>query len=131
MLTAINEARATGRYCGTTFYPAAPQMAWNAQLTAAAAGHSHDMADNDYFSHTSLDGRSFVDRIVAAGYVYSTLGENIAAGSSSVSGAMAQWLGSPGHCANIMNATFKDFGGACALNPSATYGTYWTNNFGS
>ncbi len=131
MLAAINAARASGRYCGTSYYPAAAPLAWNAKLTTAAAAHSHDMADKNYFSHTSLDGRTFIDRIVATSYVYSTLGENIAAGSTSVGDVMSQWLASPGHCGNIMNAAFADFGGACAANSGSTYGTYWTNDFGS
>jgi hypothetical protein len=39
------------------------------------------MAVHNYISHTSLDGRTFTDRIRAAGYTYNTyLGENIAAG---------------------------------------------------
>src|SRR5581483_4381281 len=38
------------------------------RLRNAARGHSADMAKNNYFSHVSQDGRSFVDRIANAGY---------------------------------------------------------------
>ena len=131
MLAAVNAARATGRNCGATFYPAAPALTWNAQLAQAAAGHSHDMANNNYISHTSLDGRTLADRIVATGYAYTWLGENIAAGYGTIDATMAGWLGSAGHCANIMNANFRELGAACAINNDSTYRDYWTQNFGT
>jgi uncharacterized protein YkwD len=129
MLDAVNAARATARYCGADYFPAVAPLAWNAQLAQAAAGHSHDMADNDYSSHTGLDGRSAKDRIDATGYVGSYWGENIYGGPGSVDAAMTGWLASAGHCANIMNSHFEDFGAACASNASSTYGNYWTQNF--
>jgi len=39
-------------------------LVYNTSLTSAAYLHSKDMAENHYFSHTSLDGRTFVQRIV-------------------------------------------------------------------
>jgi uncharacterized protein YkwD len=131
MLAAVNQARATGRNCGTTYYPAVADLAWSTQLAQAAAGHSTDMATNNYFSHTSLDGRTFAQRIAAAGYAGTSLAENIAAGADGVDAVMSQWLDSPGHCANIMSASFHDFGAACASSATSTYGTYWTQDFGS
>ncbi|MDF3036562.1 MAG: hypothetical protein K0S28_1836 [Paucimonas sp.] len=128
MLTLVNQARSNTRMCGTTFYNAAPPLRWNTNLTTAAYGHSLDMATNNYFSHTSLDGRTFSQRITNAGYAWSAAGENIAAGQTSVSSVMNGWLNSPGHCANIMNATYVDIGVACERNDSSTYKLYWTMN---
>ena len=46
---------------------------------SAAYLHSEDMAVNNYFSHTSPNGTTFVQRIEAAGYTnWMALGENIA-----------------------------------------------------
>lgn len=129
MLNAVNQARIAGRNCGTDYYPAVAPLTWNTQLAQAAAGHSTDMANNNYFSHTSLDGRTFLDRINATGYLGSYWGENIYAGGADVSAAVNAWLDSPGHCANIMNANFKDLGAACAYNASSTYSYYWTQDF--
>jgi len=129
MLDALNQARATGRNCGTAYYPAVAPLAWNTLLAQAAAGHSTDMANNNYFSHTSLDGRSAKDRIDATGYLGSYWGENIAGGPADVDAVMSGWLASPGHCANMMNSAYKDFGAACAYNASSTYGEYWTQDF--
>ena len=127
----LNAARATGRMCGTTWYPAAPPVQWNEALAKAASGHSKDMATNNYFSHTSLDGRSPGTRITAAGYNWSAYGENIAAGQSTMDAAMTAWLNSPGHCKNIMNARYKDYGAGCAYTSSSRYRTYWTQDFGA
>ena len=39
------------------------------RLSSAARRHARDMAERNYFDHTSLDGSSFVDRIRRAGYL--------------------------------------------------------------
>lgn len=130
LMTLINQARATSRTCGSTSYPAAAAVAWNSKLFDAAAVHSADMANQNYFSHTSLDGRTFDQRITAAGYSWSTIGENIAAGQTSVASVMAGWMASAGHCSNIMNGNFTEVGVACVASNSATYPTYWTMDLG-
>lgn len=131
-LQRINAYRAQGASCGTKgTFPAAAALAWNTALANAAYGHSKDMADNNYFSHTSQDGRTFDQRITAAGYSWHAAGENIAAGQPSVQVVVDGWMKSDGHCANIMSATFKDMGLACARNASSTYGIYWTLDLGT
>jgi len=122
----VNEARASSRYCGSTAYPATAPLKWNDQLFNAAAGHSSDMASKNYFSHTSLDGRTFSQRITAAGYAWSTAGENIAAGQTGLQAVMNGWLQSPGHCANIMKSGFVDVAVSCVQNNASTYKLYWT-----
>ena len=130
MLDAVNAARASARNCGATPYAAVAPLTWNCALKNAALGHSQDMADNNYFSHTSLSGASAGDRVTAAGYRWSSYGENIAAGYSSVASVVQGWVDSPGHCANIMNGGFTELGAARYSNPSSTYNTYWTQVFG-
>ena len=88
------------------------------------------MATKNYFSHTSLDGRTFVDRINATGYAWSNIGENIAAGYSTVNAVVDGWMASDGHCANIMNPNFRDVGVACVASSTSTYKTYWTMDAG-
>lgn len=105
-------------------------MAWNDMLGTAARGHSEDMALQNYFSHTSLDGRIFSQRITAAGYSYNACGENIAAGYSTPQAVMNGWMNSPGHRANILNPAFCDIGVGYAFRSGSTYGHYWTQDFG-
>ncbi|RJP63844.1 MAG: CAP domain-containing protein [Comamonadaceae bacterium] len=126
LLQQINAARATARSCGATALPAVAPLAWNDRLFSAAARHSRDMATNNYFSHTGLDGRSASQRVADEGYAWSWVGENIAAGQSSVSTVMSGWLASPGHCANIMRAEYRDVGVSCVQQAGSTYGRYWT-----
>ena len=94
LLQQINAARAVARSCGGTAMPAVAPLAWNDALFSAAARHSTDMAANNYFSHTGLDGRTASQRIAAEGYAWSWVGENIAAGQTSVSTVMNGWLAS-------------------------------------
>ena len=94
------------------------------RLTAAAQGHSDDMAAQGYFAHESPDGRTFVDRGQAAGYP-NPGGENIAQGQRSAMEVHESWMGSEGHRANILNCGFTTIG--VGLHE----GTWtWTQNFG-
>ena len=102
----------------------------DSRLQAAASGHSRDMAEQNYFDHTSLDSRTPAMRISQAGYSWSTYGENIAAGYPTPAAVMAGWMNSSGHRANILNSAFCDLGVGYAYAAESTYGAYWTQNFG-
>ncbi len=98
------------------------------RLRTAARNHSADMAKNDYFSHVSLDGRTFVDRIARAGYPRgSAAAENIAAGYGSAKAVVQGWLDSPGHRRNIMSCGSKAVGVGLAYRGGKPY---WTQDFG-
>jgi hypothetical protein len=105
-------------------------LSYDHQLAAAARGHSEDMGAQDYFSHTSLDGRTVPDRITAAGYSYNTYGENIAGGQPTPEDVIDAWMSSSGHRANILNSNFCDIGVGYAYQAGSTYRHYWTQNFG-
>jgi uncharacterized protein YkwD len=132
VLARVNQIRAAGASCGSfgTFAPTAG-LTWNAKLTQSGAAHSLDMATLNYFDHVSADGRDLADRVNATGYTWNTLGENIAAGYSSVNNVMDGWLTSPGHCANLMRPEFTEIGVACVPGTATSrYNTYWTMNLG-
>ncbi|MFE4307773.1 CAP domain-containing protein [Streptomyces sp. NPDC056891] len=99
----------------------------NATLTRAAQGHSDDMAARDFFDHTNPDGAGPGERVTAAGYPWSTYGENIAMGQSSPEQVMESWMNSPGHRANILNCDFKEIG----VGIHSQGGPYWTQVFGA
>ncbi|MCT7357003.1 CAP domain-containing protein, partial [Streptomyces sp. 15-116A] len=94
------------------------------RLARAAQLHSEDMSANDYFDHTSQDGRSFADRAKAQGYP-SPGAENIARGQSSAASVMDAWMNSPGHRANILNCDLKTMGVGVTTNDWT-----WTQVFG-
>ncbi len=126
MLLAVNAARAQTRTCGNLASPAVAALGWSQALMTAAASHSLDMAQRNYFSHTSPEGATTADRAYLAGYPFVALGENIAAGQSGVESVMKAWLGSPGHCLNIMSANYADIAVACVSAATKQYPTYWT-----
>jgi uncharacterized protein YkwD len=94
------------------------------RLDVAAQKHSDDMSTNHYFSHTSQDGRTFVDRERNAGYP-SPGGENIAEGYTSADAVMKGWLASDGHRRNIEDCSFTTIGMGVTTN-----GWYWVQDFG-
>ena len=124
----INHIRQKGCNCGVTYFPPASPLVWNDKLELAAIGHARDMAANNYFSHTSRDGRNVEDRLALAGYTFKgfrsfAVGENIAMGQMSIAEVMQGWLKSEGHCRNLMNPGYKEVG--VALNNQ-----YWVQDFG-
>ncbi|MBK5418088.1 CAP domain-containing protein [Pseudomonas sp. TH31] len=131
LLAEVNAARARPRMCGRQRFAAARALSWNAALGAAAQGHSKAMAYGNYFAHQDPDGDMPADRARAAGYRGRQIGENIAAGQGSPSKAMAGWLASPGHCANLMNPMFTQVGAAFATDTRSNEGVYWTMLFGA
>jgi uncharacterized protein YkwD len=109
-------------------------LADNGSLTAAAQAHSDDMVAARYFSHTSLDGRSYAGRISAAGYGGAATAENIAWGAgrqSTPAEIVTGWMNSPGHRANILNGSLSTSGiGVAGGTPTGTSGATYTHDFG-
>lgn len=132
LLVLVNAHRAAGASCGSKgSFPAAAPLAWNAMLTQAALVHSDDMVSTNVFSHTGSNGSTAGQRATAAGYIWQSLGENIAAGQHGTAAVVAGWMASPGHCANIMHTSFRDVGVACVNGAAGNrYATYWTMALG-
>ncbi|RXR25724.1 hypothetical protein EQW78_11925 [Oerskovia turbata] len=86
-----------------------PALRADDQLGRAATLHAQDMVAQGYFSHTSLDGRTFGDRVTAQGYARPG-GENIAAGQKTAQAVVDAWMASEGHRANILNCDFTTMG---------------------
>ncbi|MBW4051631.1 MAG: CAP domain-containing protein [Proteobacteria bacterium] len=130
VLALTNQARARARDCGSRRFPPAPPLSLSAALARAARTHSQDMARHDFFSHTGSDGSSPAERAARAGYRWSMVGENIASGVATARKAVADWLASPEHCANIMTAGFRQMGIAFAVGRSNPQLIDWTEDFG-
>ena len=100
MVNKVNAARAA---------EGLPPLEVSSVLRSNARVHSADMADNNFFSHTSPTRGTFAARVNASGISYSGAGENIAY-NSSVSSAHSMLMGSSGHRANILNTDFTHIG---------------------
>ena len=130
VLTLVNQKRAAGASCGGVYKAPAPALSLDSRLRCAARVHSKDMGVNNFFSHTGSNGSTPWQRINNAGYVYSTAGENIAAGYATPSAVVDSWMKSTGHCNNIMNPSFIHLGVGYYYASGSTYGHYWTQDFG-
>lgn len=124
----VNDARSHARRCGREKFPAAPPLAVSRKLNEAAADHARDMAKRKFFEHQGSDGSQPRDRVARAGYKSRLTGENIAFGPVSAEEVVAGWLDSPGHCANIMDARFRDIGVGLANGPKRGQ-IYWVQSF--
>lgn len=110
------------------------------RLSRAARRHAEDMARRNYFSHTSLSGASFLDRIRRTGYLSGarawTAGENIAWGSGHLGTPRAivrAWMRSSGHRRNILARRFRHLGLGVAYDTpvGGLRGATYVNTFGS
>src|SRR5947209_7111785 len=110
---------------------AAPPLAPDAILERAAAQYARDMATYGYMDHTGRDGSSPEERITRSGYRWRETGENLASGIMRPEDAVAGWLRSPEHCANLMDPAFRHMGVAYAVNPRLEAGVYWAQEFGA
>jgi uncharacterized protein YkwD len=124
----INKVRQQGCNCGTKWMPPVAPLVWNVALQKSAYGHAKDMSLQNYFSHTSKDGRSMEDRIVLAGYIFNGyksffIGENIARGQESIQEVMDAWFKSEDHCHNLMSPLYKEVG-------AVQYNDCWVQDFG-
>jgi uncharacterized protein YkwD len=126
----VNDARSHGRKCGSERFAAAPALDTSRKLNDAAADHARDMARRRFFDHRGSDGSQPKDRVISAGYQPQLTGENIAFGPESAEEAVAGWLASPGHCANIMDPRFQHIGVGLATGRGRGQ-IYWVQDFGA
>ena len=114
-----------------------PPLKLFSPLKDAARYHAVDMAQDNYFNHDTYDRSgsslnwvcSWSTRISNFYTGWSMLGENIAAGASTPEGAMALWMGSSGHRANILNSGYWEIGAGYHTG-GGQYGSYWVQDFG-
>jgi len=164
-LKVINYLRSLKIKCNDSHAEEGPvnSIMWHTLLADAAKEHSDDMNTSGVYSHdgsgtvSDITGQTFTpirkskphERVKLQNYNYVITGENIAFAASypklSVSAwvsTMEGWMKSDeGHCSNIMNPNFKEFGmseirgrkdvtfkdGVTRNSPVA----YWTQSFGA
>src|SRR5690606_18492148 len=85
------------------------------------------MADNNYFSHTNLDGLSPFERMENDNIHYVMAGENLASGQISSIYAHEGLMNSIGHRENILQKDFEELGVGVAFNDE--WRPYYTENF--
>lgn len=106
------------------------ELLWDENASIAATKHSQDMADQNYFSHTSLDGKEPIDRYLDIKKVnYRSWGENISAGRNYGIDNFDGWLNSSGHRQNMLSAYPRYLGVGSGSNKNSKYNYYMTQFF--
>jgi uncharacterized protein YkwD len=100
------------------------------ELSIAAKNHSRDMAENNYFSHTGLNGSTYWQRAKAANYPHWTSGEIIGAGYATGSEVVAGWMNSQAHREIILTCDNDDIGIGLYSKTGSQWQHYWTAVFG-
>ena len=119
-LNQVNAARAAYGLAPLTLDPA---------ISAVAYGHAYDMLVNGYFSHDSLDGTTYKQRLTAGGISYGYSGENqcYLNGGGGVKPTLdwchAQFMAEPypgyaNHKGNILSTHFRRIGIGIAVGGS-------------
>jgi uncharacterized protein YkwD len=126
----INEARLRGANCGRRQFAATAALQRNDALDNAAQLHAQDMAQNNFLAHEGSSGSMPGNRATNAGFTWSAVGENVAAGQSTAREVVDTWLASTGHCENLMDPAYTATGVAHAVNNRSDKGIYWVQIFG-
>jgi uncharacterized protein YkwD len=102
----------------------APPVTLNAQLTAAAATHSRDMAAQNRPWHFGSDGSSPLDRVRRTGFAGQFLGEAISETYETELETLAAWMERPDTRAIILDPRARSLGFAWFQEQSGKI--WWT-----
>lgn len=104
-----------------------PILEWDDAVRETARKHSTDMADNNYFNHTNLEGQSPFDRMQEDNIRFTTAGENLAFGQMSSIFAHEGLMNSLGHRESILHEDFRNLGVGVDFNDDAQ--PFYTEKF--
>lgn len=114
----VNQQRAL---CPTTYCSDGPRKPLKhlPLLTSIADSYSETLATHDFFSHFDFSNLCLgpTQRAAAGGYT-AGVSENAAAGNDTPSETIAQWMGSGGHRANILNSGVREMGNGYFYQPT-------------
>lgn len=95
------------------------------ELMRAAQVHAKNLSTDQFFDHADAQGKSAGDRAKEAGYRWTLIAENIAAGQNSPAEVMNTWMNSPKHRANILNGRVMEVGVGYVVDRDRRYDHYW------
>ncbi|WP_440896641.1 CAP domain-containing protein [Amphibacillus sp. Q70] len=102
-------------------------LEWDEEVRETARKHSTDMAENQFFSHTNLQGHSLSDRMSEDEVAFITAGENLAYGQFNSIFAHQGLMNSEGHRENILHDDFTKLGVGVDFNDENQ--PFYTENF--
>jgi uncharacterized protein YkwD len=95
---------------------------WDEKVSEVALGHSQDMYESEFFSHTSERFGELSNRLDVGDVFYQLAGENIAANYIDGPAVVEGWLNSKGHRETLLNKEYTHLG-------VGVYHKYFTQNF--
>src|SRR5690606_33019701 len=102
-------------------------LKWDENVRNTARKHSKDMAENNYFSHTNLEGQSPFERMREDRIFFTFAGENLAYGQFNSIFAHEGLMNSESHRENILRPEFEYVGIGVAFNSDSQ--PFFTQNF--
>jgi uncharacterized protein YkwD len=108
-----------------------PPLRVNTKLVLDARLQAEQIAETGVLDHVILSAAYPTPRVRAevAGYAWNALGENLALGYNDASSAVAAWMQSPGHRANILAHGYSETG--VVLAPDARGRLIFVQTFGA
>ncbi|MCK0470633.1 CAP domain-containing protein [Halalkalibacter sp. APA_J-10(15)] len=95
---------------------------WQEDVAVVAYGHSREMKEKEFFSHTSPEYGELDQRFERSDIGFRLAGENIAAMYTDGVAAVEGWLNSEGHRVNLLHEEFTHLG-------VGVFQDYYTQNF--
>lgn len=105
-----------------------PALRPEARLTRAAQAHACDNARRGSYTHRGGDGSTLAQRLARAGYPTRRAAENTGWGFRGAASALAWWMGSPPHRANLMNPRLGEIGIGLAAGRDGKF--FWVLDLG-
>ena len=102
-------------------------LIYSRRLEMAADAHCQDMWGRRFFDHINPDGRNPGQRAALVGFCHEYVGENIAAGQSSVPTVMTAWRNSPSHNENMLETQYRYVGMGVSTDEDGRI--YWAQEF--
>jgi uncharacterized protein YkwD len=85
-------------------------LSYNSTLSASATKKAEDMFKNNYWAHSSPNGKTPWDFFKEVNYQYSVAGENLAKDFYDTESMIGAWMKSPTHRKNILDARYQEIG---------------------
>ena len=105
-------------------------LAVNLILTSVAEDYACQLIEDDFFAHVHpANGDGPAERAIDGGYLFLSVGENLAGGQTSPEQVVQEWMDSQGHREQILSAQWREIG--VAVRVGGEYKVYWVQEFGN
>lgn len=101
------------------------------RLATAARRHVEDLAAHDHVGHEGADGSQPALRATRAGYPWTFIAENVAAGYASAAEVVDGWMRSRSHRENILSERASHVGVGHVRRRGTSYDHFWAVSFGT